>query len=45
MGGAGKPEHIVEGLKNNFVSGVITANLFNFLGEGLEEVEKNVNFK
>ncbi len=40
MGGAGKPEHIVEGLKNNFVSGVITANLFNFLGEGLEESRK-----
>ena len=36
MGGAGKPEHILEGLKIKNVSGVITANLFNFLGSGLE---------
>ena len=34
MGGAGKPEHIAEGLKNDDVSGIITANLFNFLGKG-----------
>ena len=40
MGGAGRPEHIAEGLKNNDVSGVITANLFNFLGTGLEEARK-----
>jgi len=40
MGGAGKPEHIAEGLKNNAVSGIITANLFNFLGTGLEESRK-----
>jgi cyclase len=40
MGGAGKPEHIAEGLKNDNVSGVITANLFNFLGTGLEESRK-----
>ncbi len=36
MGGAGKPEHILEGLKIKNVSGIITANLFNFLGSGLE---------
>ena len=37
MGGAGKPEHIAEGLKLKNISGVVTANLFNFLGSGLEK--------
>ncbi len=41
MGGAGKPEHIAKALKKNIVTGVITANLFNFLGKGLEEARKN----
>ena len=36
MGGAGKAEHIVEGLIYKNISGVVTANLFNFLGTGLE---------
>ena len=36
MGGAGKPEHIVEALKNNKVSGAVTANLLNFIGDGLK---------
>ncbi len=40
MGGAGKPEHIAEGLKLKNVSGIITANLFNFLGTGLQESRK-----
>ena len=40
MGGAGKPEHIAEGLKLKNISGVVTANLFNFLGSGLENLEK-----
>ena len=40
MGGAGKPEHIYQGLKNDNVSGIITANLFNFLGTGLESSRK-----
>ena len=44
MGGAGKPEHIAEGLKNDDVSGIITANLFNFLGKGLEEF-RNMSIK
>lgn len=35
MGGAGKPEHF-QILENNKISGVITANLFNFLGSGLK---------
>mgnify|MGYP005640798853 CR=1 FL=1 len=36
MGGAGKPEHFVSILKNEKISGLVTANLFNFLGTGLE---------
>jgi cyclase len=37
MGGAGKPEHFFSVLNEEKVSGIITANLFNFLGNGLEE--------
>ena len=37
MGGAGKPEHILLGLKNKDIFGVVTANLFNFLGTGLKD--------
>ena len=36
MGGAGKPDHIISALKNKMISGVITANLFNFIGDGLK---------
>tara|TARA_B100001059_G_C17748655_1_gene535839 strand:+ start:343 stop:1137 length:795 start_codon:yes stop_codon:yes gene_type:complete len=36
MGGAGKPDHVFLGLKEKKTSGVVTANLFNFLGTGLE---------
>jgi len=36
MGGAGKPQHINEGLNLKKITGVVTANLFNFLGSGLE---------
>ena len=48
MGGAGKPEHFFEVLNNDKISGLITANLFNFLGSGLEEarqfsLSKNIN--
>lgn len=48
MGGAGKPEHFSNILNNKKVSGIITANLFNFLGSGLEEarnysIEKKIN--
>ena len=47
MGGAGKPEHFYETLAQKKVSGIITANLFNFLGKGLEEarnysIDKNI---
>ena len=36
MGGAGKPEHLSSALTSKKISGVITANLFNFLGDGLK---------
>jgi cyclase len=47
MGGAGKPEHFWPVLSEKKISGVITANIFNFLGNGLEEarnysIEKNI---
>ena len=35
-GGAGKYEHLAEGLNNNKVDAVATAHLFNFVGDGLE---------
>ena len=35
MGGAGKPEHFAKAFENKKISGVVTANLFNFLGSGL----------
>ncbi len=34
-GGAGKGEHLIEGLKENRVDAVSTAHLFNFVGDGL----------
>ena len=37
MGGAGKPDHFISTLKKNEVSGIVTANLFNFLGDGLKK--------
>jgi len=47
MGGAGKPEHFTQVLNHKKVSGIVTANLFNFLGAGLEEarnysIKKNI---
>ena len=47
MGGAGKPEHFTIVLSEKKISGIVTANLFNFLGRGLEEarnysIEKNI---
>lgn len=35
-GGAGKPEHFVEGLRAAEVDAVATAHLFNFIGDALE---------
>ena len=36
MGGAGKPINIKEALNEKLISGVITANLFNFIGDTLK---------
>ena len=40
MGGAGNEFHLLEGLKQNGVSAVVTANLFNFIGNGLPNARK-----
>jgi len=40
MGGAGKPKHFSSALKIKKISGIVTANLFNFLGTGLKEVRE-----
>ena len=42
MGGAGKYDHFKIVLKNAKVSGVMTANLFNFLGDGLKKTRENL---
>ena len=41
-GGAGKKEHLLEGLKKNYVDAVATANLFNFIGNALPEARKEL---
>ena len=40
MGGVGNYEHILKAVKNKRCDAVSTANLFNFLGTGLEESRK-----
>jgi cyclase len=47
-GGAGNEEHLKKGLELNFVNAVATANLFNFIGNGLPHarmkiIKKNIN--
>jgi cyclase len=34
-GGVGNPKHLLEGLRNRQIDAVATANLFNFVGDGL----------
>jgi len=41
-GGAGKPEHFEELIKNKKVSALVTGNLYNFLGNGLEVLRKKI---
>lgn len=41
-GGAGNEKHLMEGLKIAGVSGVATANLFNFIGDGLPNARKRI---
>jgi cyclase len=39
-GGAGNEKHLEEGLKVENVSAVATANLFNFIGDGLPNARR-----
>jgi cyclase len=39
-GGAGNEEHLIEGLKKDKIDSVATANLFNFIGDGLPNARK-----
>lgn len=41
-GGAGNESHLIEGLKYPGVSAVATANLFNFIGNGLPNARKKI---
>lgn len=41
-GGAGNESHFMEGLKYKNVSAVATANLFNFIGDGLPKARKKL---
>jgi cyclase len=41
-GGAGNEKHFIEALKLNEVNAVATANLFNFIGDGLPNARKNI---
>jgi cyclase len=41
-GGAGNEKHLIEGLKLKGVSAVATANLFNFIGDGLPNARKHI---
>jgi len=42
MGGFGKTSHILEALNIKKISGIVTANLFNFLGNGLVNCRKDI---
>lgn len=41
-GGFGKAEHIIEALRNDAVDAIATANLFNFIGDGLQKARDAV---
>ena len=41
-GGAGNEKHLIEGLKINNVNAVATANLFNFIGNGLPNARSKI---
>jgi len=41
-GGAGNESHLIEGIKLDGVSAVATANLFNFIGDGLPIARKHI---
>lgn len=42
-GGVGDFEHFVSGMQIENVTGVSTANIFNFVGDGLAEARKHIN--
>jgi len=42
VGGAGNEKHLSSGLEMEFVNAVATANLFNFIGDGLPKARKNI---
>lgn len=42
VGGAGNEKHLIEGLKREKVDATATANLFNFVGNGLPNARKKV---
>ncbi len=41
-GGAGNEDHLIEGLNRDHVDAVATANLFNFVGDGLSNARKKI---
>jgi len=41
-GGAGKSSHLIDGLKDSRISAVSTANLFNFIGDGLKVAREEI---
>jgi len=41
-GGAGNEKHLIEGLEKDCISAVATANLFNFIGDGLPNARKKI---
>lgn len=41
-GGAGNSDHLIVGLKDSRVDGVATANLFNFVGDGLKRARQEL---
>lgn len=43
-GGAGKPSHLIEALRINHFDAVATANLFNFIGNGLQLSREKIIF-
>lgn len=44
-GGAGNESHLIEGLEIGHVNAVATANLFNFIGDGLPNARKKIIIK
>jgi len=41
-GGAGNAKHLIDGLMDSNIDAIATANLFNFMGDGLPKARKEV---